>query len=173
MKYLIEDKTTECTPAEDSRLARKLLARLLRDQYGITPLPAIARTPPEGVGGMTGGKPYFPEHPEIRFSLSHCRSAVMAVVADREVGCDIEDIVDSVTPELLEAAMNRDERRRIETAPDPCREFTLLWTRKEAGVKREGLIPDDPRQWPSVPPDSSITILSAEHTPTVIFSITL
>lgn len=97
----------------------------------------------------------------------------MAVVADREVGCDIEDIVDNVTPELLEAAMSREERHRIETVLDPCREFTLLWTRKEACVKRSGLIPDDPRQWPSVPPESSITILSAEHTPTVIFSITL
>ncbi len=39
---------------------------------------------------MPSGKPYFPNAPDIYFSLSHTASAVMVAIGDMPCGCDIE-----------------------------------------------------------------------------------
>ena len=38
------------------------------------------------------GKPYFPEHPDVHFNLSHTAGAVLVGLSDRPVGVDIEHI---------------------------------------------------------------------------------
>ena len=43
--------------------ARDLLALAVRETWGLSPLPEIAR--------REGGKPYFPRHEELHFNLSH------------------------------------------------------------------------------------------------------
>ena len=139
--WAVEGNASRLSPAELSRKARSLLAGLLKERYGLPRLPAMA------VG--SNGKPYFPEHPEIRFSLSHCRGAVMAVVSDREVGCDVEDVQADAPEELLRLAFSEEECKRIREAEDSGLELTRIWTRKESAVKMRGAIPDDPRQWPS------------------------
>ena len=58
---------------------------LLEDAYRETcgcRLPTIKKTP--------NGKPFFPEMPDIHFSLSHSRSHVMCAISDAPVGVDIE-----------------------------------------------------------------------------------
>ena len=47
------------------------------------------------------GKSYFPDYPDIHFSVSHSEKMVLAVFEDTEVGCDIE-YVDSVDLQLAE-----------------------------------------------------------------------
>lgn len=147
--HRIEEIRSPLSPQQQSAKARELLARLLADTYAIAPLPVIATLPT--------GKPYFPDHPHIHFNLSHCSKAVMAVIADSEVGCDIEEIQsdDDITPQLLEVAFSDDERRQISVSADRGVKLTRIWTRKEANVKRTGSIPDDPREWQSEMPGVS------------------
>jgi len=45
-------------------------------------LPEIKKTP--------NGKPYFPDRPDIHFSLSHARTHVLCAISREPVGCDIE-----------------------------------------------------------------------------------
>ena len=129
------------SPMQLSATARRVLASLLAHHYGLSPLPQIAVA--------KNGKPYFPAHPEIHFSLSHCNKAVMAAVDSSEIGCDIEELQKDFSWELLDVAFSEREKSRILASPTPERELTALWTRKEAVVKRDGEIPDSPATWSS------------------------
>ena len=59
-----------------------LLRRALWEKYAWTELPAMGRSP--------GGKPYFPEFPEVFFNLSHTDGAVLAALAGCPVGVDVQ-----------------------------------------------------------------------------------
>lgn len=83
-------------------------------------------------------KPSLKAHPEVHFNLSHCKHGVLCVVDDRPVGCDIEKIVKTVKTDLCNYCMNPEETAIIMAAPNPCVEFTRLWTMKEAVVKLTG-----------------------------------
>lgn len=144
MFFKIEPITAEMSPMQLSATARRLLASLLAEHYGLPSLPQMAVA--------KNGKPYFPTHPEIHFSLSHCKKAVMAAVDASEIGCDIEEIQKDFSLELLDAAFSEHEKNRILASPAPERELTALWTRKEAVVKRSGDIPDSPVTWNSEDP---------------------
>lgn len=132
------------SPALQSLAARRLLAMLLREHAGMDSLPPIAVD--------ENGKPWFPDHPSVFFNLSHCDDAVMAVVAPSEVGCDIERVVSMVDEELTDVCLSETQKQQLLLSPDTCLAFTRIWTRKEAAIKRSGLIPDDVRQWPCSAP---------------------
>lgn len=86
------------------------------------------------------GKPYFPERPEVYFSLSHGGDRVMAAVADRPVGCDVERI-EFVDEELMAACLADEERAlTCGLSSDEARHeaFFRLWVRKESYVKARG-----------------------------------
>ncbi|MBQ0069054.1 MAG: 4'-phosphopantetheinyl transferase superfamily protein [Bacteroidales bacterium] len=83
-------------------------------------------------------KPSLKNHPEVHFNLSHCKTGVLCVVDDCPVGCDIERIVKTVKTDLCKYCMNEQEVAQIMDAPNPCVEFTRLWTMKEAVVKLTG-----------------------------------
>ena len=61
-----------------------ILQQALEEQYGWRELPEIALT--------NRGKPYFPQHPEVQFNLSHTAGAVLVGLADEPLGVDIEHI---------------------------------------------------------------------------------
>ena len=73
------------------------------------------------------GKPFFPDHPDTHFSLSHTAGAAAAALADTPVGVDIE----RVRPVSVRA-MERIAGVRTEAA------FFRSWVRREARVKRTG-----------------------------------
>lgn len=62
---------------------------------------------------MGNGKPVFSMNQEIHFNLSHWKSAVMAMVCDRETGCDIEDSIEDGNEDLLETVFSFTERSII------------------------------------------------------------
>lgn len=66
-----------------SILAELLLRHALSTEYGLTDLPRIE----------TGerGKPFFPDHPELHFNLSHCKTAVACAVDASALGVDVQD----------------------------------------------------------------------------------
>ncbi|MBR6119428.1 MAG: 4'-phosphopantetheinyl transferase superfamily protein [Oscillospiraceae bacterium] len=69
-------------PRVQSVLSELLLRRALREEYGLTEFPKIE----------TGekGKPFFPDHPEIHFNLSHCKYAVACALDRAPLGVDAE-----------------------------------------------------------------------------------
>ena len=89
------------------------------------------------------GKPFLPEHPDVHFSISHCRQAVGCLVSDRPCGLDIE-CIRPLREELVRYTMNPAETETILSAPCPELTFTRLWTQKEAVLKLIGTgITDD------------------------------
>ena len=104
-----------CGEGRERAAARALLALALRRELGIAPLPRMERAP--------GGKPFFPDLPQVRFSLSHSHGAAVCAVHDREVGVDVELL--RPAPRRLGAGMTDEE-------------FFRLWTAREATVKRRG-----------------------------------
>lgn len=67
-----------------SVLAELLLRYALRDEYGLTELPRIE----------TGkkGKPFFPDRPDLQFSLSHCETAVACALDCSPLGVDVQEL---------------------------------------------------------------------------------
>lgn len=133
------------SPRLQSLAARRLLAEAVREVWGFEYLPGIAKD--------VCGKPRFPDYPAVCFSLSHCSDAAMAVVACSPVGCDIEPVIPQISPGLEALCLDGRERLQLSRAADKRAEFTRIWTRKEASVKRLGRIPDDVAGWPSSSPN--------------------
>ncbi|MBR5678418.1 MAG: 4'-phosphopantetheinyl transferase superfamily protein [Paludibacteraceae bacterium] len=77
------------------------------------------------------GKPLLPNGPY--FSISHCKSGIAVAVDEQPIGIDIETIRHA-DRELIERTMNAKEQKRIQTD----RDFTRLWTQKEAVGKAIG-----------------------------------
>lgn len=96
-----------------------------------------------GLGGTPAfsynehGKPFLPGHPDVHFSISHCRQAAGCLVSDRPCGLDIERIR-PLREALVRHTMNSAEAETILSAPCPELMFTRLWTRKEAVLKLLG-----------------------------------
>lgn len=77
------------------------------------------------------GKPYFEGGPF--FSISHCKAGIAVAIDDMPIGIDIESIRHA-DDELIRRTMNEEEQARIHSD----RDFTRLWTQKEAVVKAQG-----------------------------------
>ena len=86
-------------------------------------MPDIKKTP--------NGKPYFPERPEVHFSLSHGTTHVLCALSDTPVGCDIERISRKISKRAQEYFCT----------PAECEMFDPLdlWVLKESYVKLFGL----------------------------------
>lgn len=80
------------------------------------------------------GKPYWENGPY--FSISHCKQGIAVAIDDQPIGIDIEGIRHA-DEDLIARTMNEEERLRIKELG--IREFTRLWTRKEAVVKAQGV----------------------------------
>lgn len=78
------------------------------------------------------GKPFLPGGPY--FSISHCRSGIAVATDDQPIGIDIETIRHA-DADLIARTMNAEEQSRIRSD----RDFTRLWTQKEAVVKAQGV----------------------------------
>ena len=105
------------------------LLRGLRLQFGIGGLPAFDYNEHD--------KPFLKEHPDIHFSISHCKEAVGCLISDRPCGLDIEHIR-KAKEDLVRHTMSPQETESIYADPFPDIAFTRLWTQKEAVLKLVG-----------------------------------
>lgn len=86
------------------------------------------------------GKPFFKDHPEICFNLSHSGTKVMAVFSDREVGCDVEKKTEA-NQAAAKRFFTKEEYETLTALSDPALQtdlFFRIWTRKESFVKALG-----------------------------------
>lgn len=83
------------------------------------------------------GKPSIEGHPELYFSLSHCKEAVACVLSRRPVGVDIESL-GRYRESVARYSMNDDELLCIHQSDRPDVAFTRLWTMKESLLKLQG-----------------------------------
>ena len=104
-----------CAPGGEHQAAWDLLALALERERGISSLPETA----EGAGG----KPFFPDRPDLCFNLSHSRGVVVCALHDKAVGVDIEGL--RQPPRRLGRGMGSEE-------------FFRRWTAREASVKHRG-----------------------------------
>lgn len=110
----------ERAPRQGPLCAYGLLRLALRERQA---LPS-AVLPPMALGDR--GKPWFPDCPEVQFSLSHTDGAVLVGVSETPIGVDIERLRD--VPRRLAARLGADG--------PPA--FFREWTRREAWAKRSG-----------------------------------
>jgi 4'-phosphopantetheinyl transferase len=104
------------------------------------------RTAPEDLEFTVGaqGKPRIVQtFTDLRFNLSHSDGlALIAVTRGREVGVDVERVVDDILfEEIARAYFEPQEVWDLRIAPPHERvlRFFELWTRKEASLKASGL----------------------------------
>ncbi len=83
------------------------------------------------------GKPQLARHADIHFNISHCREAVACVIADREVGIDVERR-GRYNETLAKHILNEREWADVQNSDDRDHAFTILWTKKEAVLKKNG-----------------------------------
>lgn len=97
------------------------------------------------------GKPYFSSDKEPFFNLSHAHNLVACVIADCEVGIDIEH-TRKASDSVVQRCFTEEEKQKLTDAMAVCkalqdekeqalnknRLFTALWTKKEAESKLDG-----------------------------------
>ena len=107
-----------------------LLQGALEKEYGIMEPPLFSFGP--------HGKPFLRDYPDIHFNMSHCSEAVLCIVSDSPVGCDIETVEKSLDMDLCKYCCSPLEIEAILSSDNPEVAFCLLWTRKEAFLKWTG-----------------------------------
>lgn len=106
------------TQRREPLCAYRLLALALERACGWSALPPMAYT--------SLGKPYFPDFPQVSFSISHTEGAVLVGLSGQPIGVDIERLR-PMAPELL---------KRF--GADTPETFFQSWVRREARAKRTG-----------------------------------
>lgn len=108
------------------RLSRPLLARAVNLAWGWNELPRIEVS--------SRGKPFFPDHLEKRFSLSHSGGIALCALSDGgAVGVDVE-LVRPHREGLPRYALSEEELAEFDGSWE---DFARLWTLKESWCKRQ------------------------------------
>lgn len=110
-------------------LGAELLLQIMLGRLGISPGRELAEEP--------GGKPYFPEHPEVGFNVSHSGAYVACVVSQGASGVDIQEI----RPGKADVAgryFSPWEQEYIRQAKNPEKAFIEIWALRESYLKKTG-----------------------------------
>lgn len=132
--------------------SRELLTHILSNFYGISALPAVAKT--------EDGKPYFPDCPALQFSLSHSGNLVLCALDGHPVGIDIE-LVAPRRGDLPAFALTEHEFSRYQLLGADWPAFYTLWTKKEAWCKYTGR--GLGKNFRNTPPETGLCYRSYQH----------
>lgn len=106
-----------------------LLAELLAAEYGLPGLPELER--------QAGGKPFFPQRPDLHFNLSHSGGLALCGAGTAPLGVDIE----AIRPRragLARYICSPEEYAWYERLGGDWESLYTIWTLKEARVKCTG-----------------------------------
>ena len=99
--------------------------------------PELDTSKPE-FGYTAQGKPFLLARPDIHFSISHTKNAILVAISDAPIGVDIEAFR-SPSAALIARTMNATEQAAIlQASGTPEALFSAIWTRKEAVLKLRG-----------------------------------
>ena len=91
---------------------------------------------PRGVGEH--GKPFLSYRPGVHYNISHSGAYVVCVLADQEVGIDIQIHREVNYDRMLRRMVTEKEREEILKRPDLEQEFFRQWVIREAFIKWTG-----------------------------------
>ena len=111
------------------KLSTTLLARAVREHWGLIELPEIARGP--------HGKPYFPGLEQYQFNLSHSGNYVVCALGRTPVGIDIQ-IPTARREYFLDRICSGQQRAWLRSRNDSPEAVALLWSMKESLCKYDG-----------------------------------
>lgn len=116
---------------EGKALSRPLLAAACQREWGLSPLPPIAKN--------RWGKPSFSpsEYANRQFNLSHSGDIAVCCLGERPVGVDFQ-LPRYSHPAFLDKLCSPQERDWLENFGDSQQAFALLWAMKESFVKYTG-----------------------------------
>ncbi len=86
------------------------------------------------------GKPFLCNHSDVHFNLSHSGNMVMCVIADTPIGCDVQEMSETVNARIAERYFSPMEQAAFLAADEDDRRqlFFRLWTLKESFLKATG-----------------------------------
>lgn len=93
-----------------------------------------ADTLPGAISYGEFGKPFYPEHPDFHFNISHSGSAVMCIVGDAECGCDTEKIR-PLRRGVASRVLSEEESELFSRSGKSIELLFTIWTLKEAFLK--------------------------------------
>lgn len=125
------------------------------------------------------GKPFFPDHPDIHFSVTHTKNHWLCVFADNPVGIDAELSSRKITngEKIMERFFSPGERAAVTENTTQKTELISIWTKKEAYLKVKGLgVLKDMNKVDTASPDfdmhiKQITIPIADENDKLIISV--
>lgn len=112
-------------------IAEKLLEIGLKKEFGID-----LEYEPRAEGEH--GKPFLSYRPAIHYNISHSGEYVVCVLADEEVGIDVQIHRKANYERMLERMVTDEKRREILAGPDVEKEFFTQWVLLEAYIKWTG-----------------------------------
>ena len=143
-----------CPDIENRADVYALLAYSVRQVYSLDNLPAIGRT--------EHGKPFFVDHLQLPFNLSHSGTFALCALDSSPVGVDIE-VIRPHHPRLAERICSPAELAWVTTQPDPHLALLSLWTKKEARVKQNSCGLTIPLREIAVPLTDADAVLDGLH----------
>ena len=84
------------------------------------------------------GKLFFENKKDIKFNLSHSKDTAIAVISNKEVGCDIEKLR-KYNEKIANKYFSKGENEFINKSEDKDESFTRIWTLKESFLKAIGI----------------------------------
>lgn len=126
-----EDETKTCCPIQVN--ASQVLTVLSKTDTGTSPVI------PQTVRG-TNGKPYLKDCGDIYFNLSHSGEYAVCVMADCEIGVDIQQYRKNIKEGVLKKVFHELEKARYDACAEEEKEtfFYRIWAAKEAYAKYTG-----------------------------------
>lgn len=112
------------------QLAYQLLAQAAALHWGLRPLPEIRRG--------EQGKPFFPDHPDCHFNISHSGPFLFCALDSGPVGVDVQQ-PRTCRPAFLDRVCGAKEREWLRRHGDSPEAFAQLWSLKESRCKQSGL----------------------------------
>lgn len=82
-------------------------------------------------------KPFLKNYPDIFFSISHCKNAVVCAVSDKNIAVDIMDYR-KPKPSVIKRVCSPDEQNLLMSSSNIDKDFTRLWVMKECYSKLDG-----------------------------------
>ena len=112
-------------------IGEKLLATGLYKEYGLK-----LAFEPRATGEH--GKPFLTLQPKIHYTITHSGKYVMCIIADQEIGIDVQVHKKVNYERMLERMVSPAQRIEILEGEDPEKEFFRQWVLREAYIKWTG-----------------------------------